>query len=80
MQVRAAMNLKIAASDSAAQELGRRWHALVSAFTGGDANRARKMKEAYAREPQVMAAQGMDQAMFAWIREAMQAAGLQLSA
>lgn len=79
-EVRAAMNLGIPATDPAALELGRRWHALVHAFTGGDANITRKLKDAYASEPQVMAAQGMDPAMFAYVREAMQAAGLKLSA
>lgn len=79
-EVRAAMNLGIPASDPPAMELGRRWYALVTAFTGGDAGIARKLKQAYDREPQVMAAQGMDKAMFAWIREAMQAAGLKLPA
>ena len=77
-QVRGAMNLGIPATDPAVLDMGRRWHALVNAFTGGDANVTRKLKEAYAREPQVMAAQGMDGAMFAYIREAMQAAGLVL--
>ena len=79
-EVRAAMDLGIPPSDPAAVELGRRWHALVNAFTGGDANIARKLKDAYDKEPQVMAAQGMDKAMFAYIREAMQTAGLKLSA
>lgn len=77
-EVRAAMNLGIPASDPAMLAMGRRWHALVNAFTGGDANVTRKLKEAYGKEPQVMAAQGMDKAMFAYIREAMQAAGLPL--
>lgn len=79
-EVRAAMNLGIPAADPTAMELGRRWHALVSTFTGGDVNLAKRMKDAYDQEPQVMAAQGMDKPMFAWIRAAMQAAGLQLSA
>lgn len=79
-EVRAAMNLGISSTDPSALELGRRWHALVNAFTGGDANIARKLKDAYDNEPQIMAAQGMDKAMFAWIREAMQATGLKLSA
>lgn len=60
--------------------MGRCWHALVNAFTGGDVNVARKLREAYDGKPQVMAAQGMDHAMSACIREAMQAAGLKLSA
>lgn len=79
-EVRASMNLDIPATDPAVQALGRRWHALVNAFTSGDANIARKLKDAYDREPQVMAAQGMDPAMSAYVRAAMQAAGLQLPA
>jgi DNA-binding transcriptional MerR regulator len=77
-EVRAAMDAGTPANDPAVLELGRRWHALVNAFTGGDAGIARKLKEAYEREPQVMAAQGMDKPMFAYIREAMLAAGLAL--
>ncbi|TAN08573.1 MAG: MerR family transcriptional regulator [Rhodanobacteraceae bacterium] len=79
-QVRSAMNLGIPPTDPSVMEMGRRWYRLIQAFTGGDANLGRKMKQAYDREPQVMAAQGMDAAMFAYIREAMQAAGLKLSA
>lgn len=79
-QVRGAMNLGIPPTDPSVLEMGRRWHALVNAFTGGDAGITRKLKEAYDREPQVMAAQGMDPAMFAYVREAMQAAGLKLGA
>ena len=78
-EVRAAMNLGIPSTDASALALGRRWHALVNAFTGGDANIAHKLKDAYDREPQMMAAQGMDPAMFGWIRAAMLAAGLKLS-
>lgn len=75
-EVRASMNLGIAPTESSAIELGRRWHALVNTFTGGDAHIAQKLKAAYAKEPQVMAAQGMDAVMFTYIRAAMQAAGL----
>ena len=79
-EVRAAMNLGIPATDPSVAEMGRRWYALVQAFTGGDANLGRKMKQAYAAEPQAMAAFGMDDAMFAYVRDAMRAAGLALSA
>lgn len=79
-QVRGAMNLGIPAADPSVQEMGRRWYALIQAFTGGDASLGRKMREAYDEEPGVMAAQGMDQAMFAYIGAAMHAAGLKLSA
>lgn len=77
-QVRAAMEAGTPADDPAVVELGRRWHALVNAFSGGDASLARKMKDAYHKEPQAMAAQGMDPAMFAYVGEAMRAAGLVL--
>lgn len=79
-QVRGAMNLGIPPTDPSVLEMGRRWHGLVSAVTGGDAAIGSALVGAYRKEPDVMAAQGMDQAMFAYIREAMQAAGLRLSA
>lgn len=79
-EVRAAMDAGTPPDDPAVLDMGRRWHALVNAFTGGDPGIARKLKDAYAKEPQVLAAQGMDVAMFAYIRMAMQAAGLTLSA
>lgn len=79
-QVRGAMNLGIPATDPAVVEMGRRWYALIQAFTGGDANLGRKMQDAYDKEPQVLAAQGMSREMFAYVGAAMQAAGLKLSA
>lgn len=77
-QVRGAMNLGIPPTDPAVVEMGRKWHALVQAFTGGDAALGLRMKQAYAAEPQVMQAQGMSAEMFAYVGKAMQAAGLQL--
>ena len=74
--VRGAMEAGTPAIDAGVIELGRRWHALVNAFTGGDNRIARKMRDAYHAEPQAMAGQGMDPAMFAYIGEAMRAAGL----
>ncbi|MGA8276777.1 MAG: MerR family transcriptional regulator [Rhodanobacteraceae bacterium] len=76
--VRAAMDAGTPATDPGVIEMGRRWHALVNAFTNGDANTARKMKQAYEKEPEVMAAQGMDASMFTYVGEAMAAAGLTL--
>ncbi|NUS39270.1 MAG: MerR family transcriptional regulator [Lysobacter sp.] len=78
-EVRAAMASGVAADSTEGQALGRRWHALVGAFTGGDPAIARKLREAYAAQPQVAAEQGMDPAMFGWARNAMAAAGLPLS-
>lgn len=79
-EVRQAMDAGTSPTDPAVQDMGRRWHELFHAFTGGDHNMARKLKSAYEKEPQIMSAQGMDKAMFAYVREAMQAAGLKLSA
>lgn len=79
-QVRAAMEEGVPADDPVAMALARRWHALVSAFSGGDAALAGKMREAYRSEPQAMAAQGMDVAMFAYVGDAMRAAGIGIKA
>ncbi|WHZ20035.1 MAG: hypothetical protein OJF55_002184 [Rhodanobacteraceae bacterium] len=79
-QVRGAMNLGIPPGDPSVVEMGRRWYALIQAFTGGDANIGRKMNQALDSEPQVMAAQGLSREMFAYVGAAMQAAGLKLSA
>lgn len=75
-EVRAAMQAGTSPQHADAQALARRWHVLVQAFTGGDAGIARKLGEAYQHQPQAMAAQGMDPAMFRYIGEAMAAAGL----
>lgn len=77
-QVRGAMNLGIPPTDPAVVEMGRQWHALIQAFTGGDAALGVRLKQAYDNEPQVMQAQGMSPEMFAYIGKAMQAAGLKL--
>ena len=76
--VRDAMQRNADPKDAAVQELGRRWYTLVEAFTGGDAGITRKLGEAYAKQPQAMAAQGLDPTMFAYIGKAMAAAGLSL--
>lgn len=75
-EVRAAMDAGTPATDPAVLEMGRRWHALVAAFSGGDHGIAGKLREAYHAEPQAMAGQGMDPAMFAYVGEAMRAAKL----
>lgn len=75
-QVRAAMDAGAPADAPDVMALAHRWHALVEAFSGGNAALAGKMRDAYQREPQVMAAQGMDAAMFTYVGAAMKAAGL----
>lgn len=78
--VRVAMDAGTPPAYPEVMEMGRRWYALIQTVAGGDANLGRRMRDAYDKEPQVMMAQGMDQAMFDHIREAMQAAGLKPSA
>jgi len=77
-QVRDAMDRKLAPEGAQIQELARRWYTLVQAFTGGDAGIAKKLGDAYANQPQAMAAQGLDPAMFVYIGKAMAAAGVSL--
>ncbi len=76
--VRGAMQAGTPPTDAQVVELGRRWHALVQAASGGDAQLNRKLADAYQAQPQAMAAQGMDMAMFRYIGQAMAAAGLSL--
>jgi MerR family transcriptional regulator, thiopeptide resistance regulator len=77
-KVRDAMQRHIAPDDASVQELARRWYMLVQAFTGGDAGVTRKLGEAYAKQPQAMAAQGLDPEIFAYIGKAMASVGLSL--
>jgi len=77
--VRAAMDAGIEPTDPRAQELARRWFALVSGFTGGDPGLFLSLKRMYQNEDTV---HGMDVAAMrpgmAWIEEAAAAAGIQL--
>ncbi|WP_257388282.1 MerR family transcriptional regulator [Tahibacter caeni] len=77
-QVRAALNAGTPAQAPEAQDLARRWYALVQVFTGGDAAVARKLGDAWQAQPDAMAAQGLDPALFAYVGEAMRAAELSL--
>jgi DNA-binding transcriptional MerR regulator len=76
--VRRAMDAKTPATDPGVIELAKRWHALVRAFSGGNAGIERKVGQAYVAQPEAMAAQGMDFEMFRYVGEAMRAAGLEL--
>ena len=78
--IRAAMQASTPPTAPEVTEMGYRWYALMQMLTSGDSKFGLRMKTAYEKEPEVMAAQGLDSALFAYIREAMQAAGLKLSA
>lgn len=74
--VRTAMDAGKPPNNAEVIELAHRWHGLVNSFSGGDDALARKLKTAYNENPQMMHSQGMDASMFAYIGDAMQAAGL----
>jgi DNA-binding transcriptional MerR regulator len=75
--VQKAMDAGIPPEDPCAQELAKRWLALVSAFTGGDEGIFRSLRNMYQNEPNVM---GMDTAAInpgmEWIQKAAAAAGI----
>ena len=75
-QVRAALDAGTPADAPEVQDLARRWYALVQCFTGGDAEVARKLGDAWQAQPDAMAAHGLDPALFAYVGKAMAAAGL----
>lgn len=77
-EVRAAMEAGTPPTDPKVVDMGRRWHALVQAFTGGNPDINRKLRDAYQQQPQALASRGMSPEMFPYMREAMQAAGLKL--
>jgi DNA-binding transcriptional MerR regulator len=77
--VKAAMDAGVAPTDPRAQELAKRWWALVSAFTGGDEGIYRSLRNMYRNEPTVA---GMDTAAInpgmEWVQKAAAAAGIKL--
>ena len=77
-EVRAAMEAGTPPTDPKVVELGRRWHGLVQAFTGGKPAVNRKLSEAYMQQPKAMEANGMSPEMFRYVGAAMAAAGLDL--
>jgi hypothetical protein len=78
-EVRAAMDAGIEPTNLRAQELARRWFALVSEFTGGDPGIFLSLKKMYQNEDAI---HGMDVAAMRpgmeWIGKAAAAAGIKL--
>ena len=76
--VRAAMDHGTPASDpavAAVAALARRWQQLVQMASGGDAAVERKIATAWQAQPQQMAANGLDPALFAYVGAAAKAVG-----
>lgn len=71
--VRAAMDAGTPATDPTVSALARRWQQLVQMATGGDPAVERKIASAWQSQPQQMSAQGLDPAMFAYVRAATEA-------
>jgi DNA-binding transcriptional MerR regulator len=78
-RIQAAMDAGIDPTDPRAQDLARRWFALVSEFTGGDAGIFNSLRRMYATEDQV---HGMDVASMRpgmeYIEKAAAAAGIKM--
>jgi DNA-binding transcriptional MerR regulator len=79
-EVQAAMDAGTDPADPQAQELARRWVALVDEFTGGDPGVFRSLSTMYASEDKVA---GMDvppmRRMMEFVQKAMQAAGIKFA-
>ena len=73
--VRAAMAAGKPASDPEVRELARRWSALVAEFTGGDPQMSQSLRTLYKQEPEYGAQWGLDAELFAYVRQAQEAAG-----
>jgi DNA-binding transcriptional MerR regulator len=77
--LKAATDAGMDPTDPKAQELARRWWALVSSFTGGDEGIFRSLRNMYQSEPNVM---GMDTAAMKpgmdWLMKAAAAAGIKV--
>jgi DNA-binding transcriptional MerR regulator len=77
--VKTAMDAGVPPTDPKAQELAKRWWALISSFTGGDEGIYRSLRNMYQSEPNVMGTNtaamkpGMD-----WILKAAAAAGIKV--
>jgi DNA-binding transcriptional MerR regulator len=77
--VKAAMDAGVEPTDPRAQDLAKRWWALVSGFTGGDPGIYRSLRNMYQSEPTVMGkdTQAMQPGMD-WILKAAAAAGIEV--
>ena len=77
--LKAATDAGMEPTDPRAQELAKRWWAIVSAFTGGDEGIYRSLRNMYQSEPNVM---GTDTAAInpgmEWIQKAAAAAGIKV--
>jgi DNA-binding transcriptional MerR regulator len=72
-QVRGAMKAGTPPSDPHVRQLAQRWMELFRAYAGGDPATHARIREAYAKEPDLRSGSSVDAAMLAYVREAAQA-------
>jgi len=71
--LRSAMNAGTPPSDPHARQLAQRWMELFRAYAGDDPATHARIREAYAKEPDLRSGSTVDQAMLGYVREAAQA-------
>jgi DNA-binding transcriptional MerR regulator len=72
-QVRSAMKTGTPPSDPHVRQLAQRWMELFRAYAGDDPATHARIREAYAKEPDLRSGSSVDAAMLAYVREAAQA-------
>jgi DNA-binding transcriptional MerR regulator len=73
-ELRKAMAAGVPAVSPTAQDLARRWTVMFRTYAGDDPATHARVREAHAKEPDLMNGTWVDEALLAYLREAMQAA------
>jgi DNA-binding transcriptional MerR regulator len=73
-ELRKAMAAGVPAVSPTAQDLARRWMVMFRTYAGDDPATHARIREAHAKEPDLMNGTWVDEALLAYLREAMQAA------
>jgi len=74
-KMRAALDEGVPPDDARIAPLARRWKELVEAFTGGDPGITRSLSNVYEKEPGFAEKQGLDTALFDYVRRAQESLG-----
>ncbi len=73
-EIRRAMESGKAAHEPSVQKLALRWMDLLNDYVGPDPETHRKLRAAYENEPAILSGTGIDQAMLAYLRDALEIA------
>lgn len=74
-ELRAALDAGRSADDPTVQAMAQRWMAMFREYAGDDPATHAKIREAYAREPELRSGSAVDDALLAYVREAMASVG-----